>query len=259
MFPLPLVTWFMMENLLDSKNKESLKFLLTYPLFDQDTFESRIKELLSLDINGVFSFGKVQLKKICILGKGSVGLVTLARFKGQYFALKIRRTDANRANMFDEVVYQSLANSIGIGPFLVNFSENFILMEFVNGSNIVEWYSSVRTTNERILKCTALILEQCYLLDCLKLDHGQLNRLDRHIIISKDDRPTILDFETSSAMRRVSNITSVSQSIFLHGPIYSRLQDLIIKDRTQIMKNIKDYKIQMNYEKFKKILNLLRH
>jgi putative serine/threonine protein kinase len=249
----------MMENLLDSKNKESLKFLLTYPLFDQDTFESRIKELFSLDINGVFSYGKVQLKKICILGKGSVGLVTLARFKGQYFALKIRRTDANRANMFDEVVYQSLANSIGIGPFLVNFSENFILMEFVKGSNIVEWYNSVRTTNERILKCTALILEQCYLLDCLKLDHGQLNRLDRHIIISKDDKPTILDFETSSAMRRVSNITSVSQSIFLHGPIYSRLQDSINKDRTQIMKNIKGYKTQMNYEKFNKILNLLRH
>ena len=133
---------FMMENLLDSENKESLKFLLTYPLFDQDTFESRIKELLSLDINGIFSFGKVQLKKICILGKGSVGLVTLARFKGKYFALKIRRTDANRMNMFDEVVYQSLANSIGIGPFLVNFSDNFMLMEFVKGSNIVDWYNS---------------------------------------------------------------------------------------------------------------------
>lgn len=248
----------MMENLLDDENKESLKFLLTYPLFDQDTFESRIKELLSLDINGIFSVGKVQLKKICILGKGSVGLVTLARFRGKYFALKIRRTDANRMNMFDEVVYQSLANSIGIGPFLVNFSDNFILMEFVKGPNIVDWYNSVRTTDERILKCTALILEQCYLLDCLKLDHGQLNRLDRHIIISKDDRPTILDFETSSAMRRVSNITSVSQSIFLHGPIYSRLQGSINKDTTQIMKNIKDYKIQMNHDKFKKILNLLR-
>jgi putative serine/threonine protein kinase len=247
----------MMENLFDSENKESLKFLLTYPLFDQDTFESRIKELLSLDITGIFSFGKVQLKKICILGKGSVGLVTLATFKGKYFALKIRRTDANRMNMFDEVVYQSLANSNGIGPFLVNFSDNFILMEFVEGYNIVEWYNSVQTSNERILKCTALILEQCYLLDCLKLDHGQLNRLDCHIIISKDDRPTILDFETSSAMRRVSNITSVSQSIFLHGPIYSRVLESINKDRRQIMKNIKDYKIQMNHEKFKKILKLL--
>jgi putative serine/threonine protein kinase len=249
----------MMENLFDSENKESLKFLLTYPLFDQDTFESRIKELLSLDISGIFSFGKVQLKKICILGKGSVGLVTLARFNGKYFALKIRRTDANRMNMFDEVVYQSLANSNGIGPFLVNFSDNFILMEFVKGYSIVEWYNSVQTTNERILKCTALILEQCYLLDCLKLDHGQLNRLDRHIIISKDDRPTILDFETSSAMRRVSNITSVSQSIFLHGPIYSRVLESINKDRRQIMKNIKDYKIQMNHEKFIEILKLLRH
>ncbi|HEX2305823.1 MAG TPA: hypothetical protein VHH33_06010, partial [Nitrososphaeraceae archaeon] len=77
-----------------------------------------MQELLSLDINSVFSFGKVQLHKINILGKGSVGLVTLVKYGSRYFVLKIRRTDANRANMYDEVAYQSLANSIGIGPFL---------------------------------------------------------------------------------------------------------------------------------------------
>ena len=69
-----------MENLLNSENKESLKFLLTYPLFDQNTFDDKMEELLSLDINSVFSFGKVQLHKICILGKGSVGLVTLVKY-----------------------------------------------------------------------------------------------------------------------------------------------------------------------------------
>ena len=246
-----------MENLLDSKNKESLKFLLTYPLFDQNTFERRTKELLSLDINGIFASGNLQLNKIFILGKGSVGLVTLARSKRKYFALKIRRTDANRPNMYDEVVYQSLANSSGVGPFLMNFSENFILMEFVRCSNIIDWYSSRRTSKKRMLKCTALILQQCYLLDCLKLDHGQLNRLDCHIIISKNDKPTILDFETSSTRRRVSNITSASQSIFLNGPIYSRLQNLIPYDKKQIMKKIKDYKNEMNQKRFDDILNML--
>lgn len=101
-----------------------------------------------MDINGVFSAGNLQLNKIFILGKGSVGLVTLARYKRKYFALKIRRTDANRPNMFDEALYQSLANSSGVGPFLVNFSENFILMEFVRGLNIIDWYSSGRISKK---------------------------------------------------------------------------------------------------------------
>jgi putative serine/threonine protein kinase len=247
-----------MENLLDSENKENLKFLLTYPLFDQNTFDSRLQELLSLEINSVFSFGKVQLHKICMLGKGSVGLVTLARYRKRYFVLKIRRTDANRANMYDEVVYQSVANSIGIGPFLVNFSENFILMELVRGLNIGDWYRSKKTTNDRILKCTGSILQQCFLLDCLRLDHGQLNRLDSHIIVSKEGRPIILDFESSSTRRRASNVTSVSQSIFLHGPIFSRLEGSIDNDRKHIMKCIKEYKMDMNHEKFKKIVGLLK-
>ena len=252
-----LIIWFAMENLLDSENRESLKFLLTYPLFDENTYDSRMKELLTLDINSVFSFGKVQLHRICILGKGSVGLVTLVKYRKKYFVLKIRRTDANRANMYDEVVYQSTANCMGIGPFLVNFSENFILMEFVRGFNIVDWYGSKKTSNDRILKCAASILQQCYVLDCLKLDHGQLSRLDRHIIVSEEGKPTILDFESSSTGRRASNVTSVCQSIFLHGPIFSKLKGSIYKDRELIMKCIRDYKRDMNYEKFEKILSLL--
>jgi predicted Ser/Thr protein kinase len=125
-----------MENLLDTDNRKSLEFLLTYPLFDEKTFDRRMRELSSMDINSVYSFGNVQLQKANIIGKGSVGLVTLVKHKNKLLALKIRRTDANRMNMYDEVLYQSLANSIGIGPFLVNFSENFILMECIKGSNI---------------------------------------------------------------------------------------------------------------------------
>jgi putative serine/threonine protein kinase len=247
-----------MENLLDAENRENLKFLLTYPLFNQNTFDTRIQELSTLDINSVFSFGKVKLQKICIIGKGSVGLVTLVKYGKKNMILKIRRTDANREDMYDEVAYQSLANSIGIGPFLLNFSENFILMEFIKGSNIVDWYTSKRTTFDRILKCAVSIIQQCFLLDCLKLDHGQLNRLDSHIIVSREGRPTILDFETSSTRRRASNVTSVSQSIFLHGPLYKRLEGSIRKDREHIMKCIKDYKTDMNHEKFEKILSLLK-
>ena len=245
-----------MENFLVSTNREKLKFLLTYPSFDHNTFDSRMRELLSLDISSIFSFGKVQLHDIFILGKGSVGLVTLVKNRRKFFVLKIRRTDANRINMYDEVVYQSLANSIGIGPFLINYSENFILMEFVKGLNILDWYG--RKNTDRFVKCTISILEQSFMLDCLRLDHGQLNRVDRHIIISKEGNPTILDFETSSTRRRTSNVTSISQGIFLQGPIFTRLKGMINNDRSHSIKCIKDYKIDMSREKFEKILSLLK-
>jgi putative serine/threonine protein kinase len=246
-----------MENLLETDNGKSLEFLLTYPLFDEKTFEERMRELSSLDINAVFSFGNVQLKFSHIIGKGSVGLVTLVKSKNKLLALKIRRTDANRVNMYDEVLYHSLANSIGIGPFLVNFSENFILMEYVKGLNIESWYDS-QTSAKKLLNCTNEILRQSFLLDCLNLDHGQLSRLDRHIVVSPDGLPTILDFETSSTKRRCSNVTSVSQSIFLHGPIHAKLADVINKERTDIIKSIKEYKKQMNRETFQCVLDLLK-
>ena len=246
-----------MENLLETDNGKSLEFLLTYPLFDEKTFEERMRELSSLDINAVFSFGNVQLKFSHIIGKGSVGLVTLVKSKNKLLALKIRRTDANRVNMYDEVLYHSLANSIGIGPFLVNFSENFILMEYVKGLNIESWYDS-QTSDKKLLHCTNEILRQSFLLDCLNLDHGQLSKLDRHIVVSPDGLPTILDFETSSTKRRCSNVTSVSQSIFLHGPIQAKLADLINKERTDVIKSIKEYKKQMNRETFQCILDLLK-
>ena len=246
-----------MENLLETNNGKSLEFLLTYPLFDEKTFDNRMRELSSLDINAVFSFGNVQLKFSHIVGKGSVGLVTLVKSKNKLLALKIRRTDANRVNMYDEVLYHSLANSIGIGPFLINFSENFILMEYVKGLNIESWYDS-QTSDKKLLHCTNEILRQSFLLDCLNLDHGQLSRLDRHIVVSPDGLPTILDFETSSTKRRCSNVTSVSQSIFLHGSIQAKLADLINKERTDVIKSIKEYKKQMNRETFQCILDLLK-
>jgi putative serine/threonine protein kinase len=246
-----------MENLLETDNGKSLEFLLTYPLFDEKTFDNRMRELSSLDINAVFSFGNVQLKFSHIIGKGSVGLVTLVKSRNKLLALKIRRIDANRVNMYDEVLYHSLANSIGIGPFLVNFSENFILMEYVKGLNIGSWYNS-ETSDKKLLHCTNEILRQSFLLDCLNLDHGQLSRLDRHIIVSPEGHPTILDFETSSTKRRCSNVTSVSQSIFLHGPIHAKLADAVNKGRTEIIKSIKEYKKQMNHETFQCILDLLK-
>jgi putative serine/threonine protein kinase len=69
---------------------------------------------------------------------------------------------------------------------------------------------------------TRAILEQCLRLDKIGLDHGELSRLDRHIVVS--DRPVMIDFESASTVRKTCNVTAAAQSIFLYGPVATRIQ-----------------------------------
>ena len=49
------------------------------------------------------------------------------------------------------------------------------------------------------------------------LDHGELSRMPKHVIVGK--KITIIDFESSSVERRVSNVTSATQAFFIGSGI----------------------------------------
>jgi putative serine/threonine protein kinase len=69
------------------------------------------------------------------------------------------------------------------------------------------------------------VLEQCFSLDEAGLDHGELSRLVRHVIIS--DRPYIIDFESASTTRKTCNVTAAAQSIFLYGIVANKVKKIL--------------------------------
>ena len=69
------------------------------------------------------------------------------------------------------------------------------------------------------------VLEQCFRLDTAGLDHGELSRLARHVIVS--DRSYIIDFESASTTRKTSNVTAAAQSIFLYGTVANRVKKIL--------------------------------
>ena len=104
--------------------------IICYPNFRIEDYAARLNEIRSLGINAILVGGKTKIGRTNIVGKGCVGVVVKVEIENKIYACKIRRTDADRKDMRREVLLHTIANSIGVGPSLFAYSENFIIMEF---------------------------------------------------------------------------------------------------------------------------------
>jgi putative serine/threonine protein kinase len=85
------------------------------------------------------------------------------------------------------------------------------------------------------------ILEQCFSLDIAGLDHGELSRLTRHVIVS--DRPYIIDFESASTTRKTCNVTAAAQSLLLYGIVANKVKKIMCNtDKERLIQALRTYK-----------------
>jgi putative serine/threonine protein kinase len=218
--------------------------------------ERRLKELERLGVQALEFTGEKSVFDVPVLGKGCVGVVVVAYINSGRAALKIRRVDADRKGMFHEGEMLKIANAIDVGPKLLDISENFLLMELVEGTHFPEWIESLEEREEqsRVRLVLKDILEQCYRLDETGLDHGELTNAPKHIIVDADDRSYLVDFETASINRRVSNVTSVCQYLLLGSQIADKVKEKLGKvDEKQLINALRTYKRERTKENFKKL------
>jgi putative serine/threonine protein kinase len=201
-----------------------------------------VAELQSLGVTEVLLGGRTQVANLGVAGKGQVGIVVKAKAGGRICALKVRRTDANRPNMNEEVRLHRIANRAGVGAELYSHSDNFMLMEFADGLDILQWAQG--TSKKEAQTAVISILEQCYRLDRAGVDHGELSRVDRHIIVSDGSKPpTIIDFESASTARKMSNVSAAGQALFVSGPVAAALNRLALAaNRDAAVAALKKYK-----------------
>jgi putative serine/threonine protein kinase len=151
------------------------------------------------------------------------------------------------------------ANALHIGPTLLSATENFLLMEFVGGSLLPQWVKALRgrETKSRIRRVLRAILEQCWRLDEARLDHGELSRAPKHIIIDAHDCPHLVDFETASVDRKVSNVTSICQYLFIGSQTAKTIKRKLGEvDRKELINALKNYKHDRTRKGFEKILSV---
>jgi putative serine/threonine protein kinase len=126
-------------------------------------------------------------------------------------------------------------------------------MQFIDGVLFPEWLEHARKSLlKRVLK---EILEQCWRLDKAHLDHGELSRAPKHIIIDRRDMPVIVDFETASVNRKPANVTSVCHFLFLGGSVAKRVMEKIdVKNEKAIVEALRLYKSDKSCKNFQAVL-----
>jgi len=234
--------------------------ILGYPKANSRQLQSRISELEKLEIKSVLFTGQTTIGNLQILGKGYVGVVILAKKKNDIVALKIRRLDSQRSEMQSEAKLLKLANTVNVGPKLYDVSKNFLIMEYLEGEKIENWVHSLKGTgsSKKLKSVVRTILEDCYRLDQIGFDHGELSSISKHVIVGKS-RSTLIDFESSSVNRRVSNVTSVTQAIFIGSGIAKKVQRIYkIPIKQKIIDVLRIYKQEQTRRSFEDVLKTLK-
>ncbi len=234
--------------------------ILGYPKATSRQLRSRIAELEKLKIKSISLAGPTAIGKTAVLGKGYAGVVVLAKRGGRQVALKIRRTDSQRNEMGQEAEFLKLANTVGVGPRMIDSSRNFLVMEYLDGIKISEWTRQLSGVgmSKKLKAAIRKILEDCYRLDMLGLDHGELSNISKHVIVG-DSKTSLIDFESSSIGRRPSNVTSATQAIYIGSGIAKNVQKIYKNPpKNDIIQALKSYKKEKTAESFVNLLKILK-
>ena len=240
--------------------EEPYSKILGYPNATNRQIKSRISELEKLKIKSICLTGPTTIGNLEILGKGYVGLVVLVKRGNKEVALKIRRTDSQRENMKNESILLKLVNSISVGPKMIDVSKNFLVMEYIEGKKFSDWIEMLKGSGSaKQLKSTIRnVLEDCYRLDQIGFDHGELSNISKHVIVGKN-KTSLIDFESSSTNRKPSNVTSITQAFFIGSGIAKQAQKIYKNSsKEKIIDALKSYKQEKTRDNFEKLLKILK-
>jgi len=241
-------------------SEEPYSLIIGYPKATSRQIKSRINELEKLKIKSILLTGPTTLGKLAILGKGYVGVVVLAKKGNKQVALKIRRTDSQRKDMKNESILLKLVNSVDVGPKMFAVSKNFLVMEYIEGEKISDWVNLLKGvgSTKKLKSTIKKILQDCYKLDRLGFDHGELSNVSKHVIVGKT-KSTLIDFESSSTKRRPSNVTSITQAFFIGSGIARKTQKIYKNPpKEKIIGALQQYKQKKTQESFEQLLKILK-
>ena len=238
-------------------------------------FNSRLSELQQLGIQRILSVGSEQIQGQKILGKGYCGLVVLAEqclksldpkpgsiasahsttsHECRTVAVKIRRTDAPKNSFAQEAHAMAIANSYHIGPMLFGHSPNFLVMEYLPTVPLFHQLQQSGSTLP-VRDIVRHLLEQCFQLDQLGLDHGNLRCATEHVFL-RGYQPVIIDFSSSSFERRPANLTTLVQGLFRGTQFKVALAPHVpIPDQPSLICQLRHYKQTPTLDSFQQVLD----
>lgn len=197
------------------------------------------------------------IKNIKYFSKGKRGLIYTGIYKNKKVAIKTKNPKSKAVERIkNEAEYLKKLNKHGIGPKFVSFKNNKLTYEFVEGDFIVNFIEKSKKTEIRTVLIK--VLNQMHQLDKLKVDKEEMHRPVKHIVVTKSNKPVLLDFERAHETQKPKNVTQFCQFL-----ISSNLNSLLAKKNIKLKRNkmitlAQKYKKEMDKQNFNNILKEIR-
>jgi len=186
--------------------------------------------------------------------KGKRGLIYLAEVNGKKYCVKTKNPDSDKENpAYFEAENNKRLNTIGVGPkfYYYDSKHECSIREFVQGLDLFDWIKENKNKKifEKLLKKIILdLLDQCYAMDKARINKLELTHPHKDIIITKNNKPIIIDFERCKITNKPKNVSQFCQFLG-RGKFSKELENQGIKlDSDKLLVLAQEYK-QNNQDK----------
>ncbi len=241
------------------------KILNLYKYNDNECLEL-ISEFRTTGITHFLNYGFRRIYDgFKVIGVGFTGISMLALYNNNIVLVKVLRKDSRRESMKYECNIIEKASKIGVAPRLYSCNDKYMVMEFIDGYSLHEYIENFEAISSLydlkiILKS---IIYKTFLLDINRIDHGELSRPYKHVLISPKG-VFIIDFDSASVSRAPRNLTSILSGLFFRrNKLASKISSVLGVDNNnnllrRISSIIREYKKRIDFSVVLEIMRALK-
>jgi len=181
------------------------------------------------------------VKNVKYLTEGKRSIVYTGNISSQKVAIKTTHPKSEaKGRLENEAKYLELLNKYKVGPTLLLKGKNYIIYKFVDGKLLVDYLKE----NKEIIPILKKILDQCRILDKLKINKLEFTRPKKHIFI-KNKKVTMIDFERCYKTKNPKNVTQFCQFL---------MKNNLMKNDIKVLKKYKENQTEKSYKEIIKLI-----
>jgi putative serine/threonine protein kinase len=177
-----------------------------------------------------------------LFARGKRGIIFKADYRGKVVVVKVPRPSSDAPNTsLLEARYLEKANDLGIGPKLYASSDDYVIMEFIEGSLIGDFLRDISIPVDKVLYVLLGIFHQLVTLDKSGLNKFELTNPYKHIIVKPNFEPILIDFERARYTQRPKNVTQFTQYLASKNILPLLQEKGLLVDLIKFKSAISDY------------------
>ncbi len=201
---------------------------------------------------------KKGISNIQKIAKGHRGLIYKAQLKNKTIVIKKKLPKSKAVGrMKNEAKWLKILNKKGIGPKFIFLNKDYFAYNYVEGIFLPLFLE--KASKKNIKKVLSEIFKQCFALDKLKINKEEMHRPLKHVLIDKNLKVTMIDFERTHKTAKPKNTTQFIQYLSRDSVIRLLRKKGFKYNRKQLLNFAKEYKKDVSAKNMIKIIEALWH